>query len=89
MKCPKCGGIRHGGLTPECPKCGSDNDCSRLPELTDSDIESITNTAYSEYRKWSRTIRGQTFTYMDGIEFWVINATLKWVSERSKNTSVK
>lgn len=57
--------------------------CSRLPELTDDDIESITNSAYIEYWKFSRAIRGQTITYADGIEFWVIKATLQWVSENT------
>ncbi len=51
--------------------------------LTDEEIEEITNDAYTEYRKWSRGIRGQTITYMDGIEFWVIKSTLRFVDRKN------
>ena len=51
--------------------------------ITDEEIEEITNDAYAEYSKWSRGISGQTITYMDGIEFWVIQSTLRFVDRKN------
>jgi hypothetical protein len=50
-------------------------------KIDDEDIEQILEDAHNEYKKYSRAIRGQMITIRDGIDYWVVLATLKFLEQ--------
>lgn len=57
-------------------------------ELTDQDYETIINDAYSKMRDFNfkNGVRGQTLTEQDGIDYWIVKATVNFIENKMSHS---